>query len=104
MSKPLYDGLGDAEGKVFWTKDNGEVVGRPYVRQRAVSALARWRDSYSLAARRAAVAATVGSDQWMTVRAGQTVGSIVRDVEDHMLSRMTPDVSLGQRSGVLDQL
>ncbi len=96
MAKLLYDGQGDAEGKVCWTKNSGDVVGRPYVRQRTLSALARWRSSYSLAARRAAVAATIETDSWMTFRAGQTVGSIVRDVEDYLLQRM-PDMSQAEQ-------
>ena len=92
MDKQLYDGRGDAEGRVFWLKDDGQVVGRPYVRQRTVTALAKWRGKYSLTARRATVAATIESERWMIVRAGQTVGSIVRDVEESLL-QLAPDMA-----------
>lgn len=74
-----------------WTKDNGDIVHLPYVRQRVVTHLSRrWRTIYPVAARRAAIAATLGSESWLKFRNGQTVGAMVRDVEDCLLSTQRP--------------
>jgi hypothetical protein len=63
------------------TKDNGEIVSHKYVVRRVSSALSRWRHIYTLAERRAVFDATVNNPEWMRRKRGQTVGSIVREVE-----------------------
>lgn len=78
----IWDGRGDADGSICFTKDSGEIVGRPYVVEPVRSALGKWRRLYDLEARRAAMERTVLDDGWLRRRAGNTVGSIVRDVED----------------------
>lgn len=79
--KPIWNGKGDADGHVWFTKDNGEIVGRPYVRQRLGNALSRWRTFYSLDHRKAVLEATAGNDEWLRQRSGQTVSSLIRDAE-----------------------
>ena len=71
-----------ADSDPTFTKDNGEIVSRAYLRRRVISGLSRWRRIYPLEARRAAIAATLDNAAWMRARNGQTVGSIVRAVED----------------------
>ncbi len=44
----IGDGKGDAEGRAYFTKDNGEIVGRPYVRRRAIAAMNRFRRWHSI--------------------------------------------------------
>lgn len=78
--REIWDGTGDADGKAYWTLNNGEMKGRPYVRQRAVRALATWGDLFPLSDRKATLAATVDNDAWMASRNGQTVGSVLFDV------------------------
>jgi hypothetical protein len=85
----IWNGKGEADGLVWFTKDAGEIVGRPYVRRRVATALSRWRFAYSLAQRRAALAATVGSDDWLRTRNRQTVGSLERDAVCVLLERFT---------------
>lgn len=80
-TRTIWDGKGDAEGKVYFTKDNGTFVGRPYVRRRVSSALSRWRHLDSLNARKAAISATIDNDAWLAQRNGCTVGALIRDVE-----------------------
>lgn len=63
------------------TKDNGEIVTRQYIRTRAMNRLYRFRHIYSLEERRAAIAATVGNDEWIKRKYGQTVSSVLRAVE-----------------------
>lgn len=85
-AKEIWDGNGCADDKAHWSKDNGELVGRRYVRDRVASDLSRWRSLYSLERRRAAIAATVDNDEWMRRNHGCTVGSVIRDVESVLLS------------------
>lgn len=84
-AKRIWDGRGDAEGCAYWTKDDGVVVGRPYVRRRASSWLSERRSAYSLDDRQSAIRETIESDEWMAGRAGMTVGAIAREVEDHLV-------------------
>lgn len=86
MGREIWNGRGDAEGKVYWTMHNGEIVGRPYIRKRASSYLSRWRSLRSLEVRRAAIRATIERDEWMRFRAGETVGSVLRQVEDYLIT------------------
>lgn len=79
MTAPIWNGKGDAEGLVCFTKNSGEIVGRPYVRQRIAAGLSRHARFHSLEARRAVIAATVDDDGWLSQRNGQTVGSLLRD-------------------------
>lgn len=81
MSKAIWSGKGEADGLAWFTKDNGEIVGRPYVERRVSAALSRWRRFHNLDHRRAVMARTVGSDDWLRQRAGQTVSSLIRDAE-----------------------
>ncbi len=82
--KQIWDGKGDADGKVVFTKNNGELVGRPYVRRRAVAALARLSRYRSPEDRAAALAATIDNDEWLRFRDLNTVSAICRDVIDHV--------------------
>lgn len=82
MALPIWEGKGEADGHAYWTLNNGKIVGRPYVRRRAVNALARLRRLYSLDDRRATLAATIENDAWMRARNGNTVASVVRDVTE----------------------
>lgn len=95
--RPIWNGKGQIvedgpNREAYWTKDSGEIVGRPYVRERASRGLSAWRDMYSLEARRAVLAATVDDDAWLSSRAFETVGSIVRDVVDHLLRHQRADL------------
>lgn len=84
--KPIYEGNGDAEGMVYFHKRNGEIVGRQYLRKRATAELSHsWRYHYSRETRRQAIAETVGSDYWCSIRGGELVSSVVREVEGHLL-------------------
>ncbi len=64
------------------TKDNGEIVTAAYVRRRVISALSRWRHIYTIDERRAAIKATLDNPQWLKSKRGQTVGSIIREIEN----------------------
>jgi hypothetical protein len=81
----IWNGKGDADGFVYFTKDNGEIVGRPYVEKRVAAGLGRWRDLYTVDARRLALHATTGSDAWLRQRNQQTVSSLIRDAESVLL-------------------
>lgn len=77
-----------------WTKNNGDIVALSYVHRRVSSHLSRrWRTIYSKTARRAAISTTLGSDSWLMFRNGATVGSVVRDVESHLLQSQQPSAS-----------
>ena len=91
MPKAIWDGRGDADGTVYFTKNNGELVGRPYLRRRVASHLARWSWRFPLDARRAALAATVGDDDWLRGRTGELVASVCRAAEEHLLFMSLPD-------------
>jgi hypothetical protein len=67
------------------TKDNGEFVDAAYLRRRVSSALSRWRNYHSLEERRAVIARTLDDPAWMRSRRDQTVGSIIRAVEDELI-------------------
>lgn len=81
----LWSGRGDAEGKAYWTKDSGEIVGLQYVTERAAQRLAQWRSLFSLETRRAVLDATVRNELWVCGRRGMTVGAVARDVESELL-------------------
>ncbi len=83
--KQIWDGNGDADGKVVFTKDNGELVGRPYVRRRAVAALSRFSRYRSAEDRASALAATIDNDEWLRFRNLNTVSAICRAVVDHVI-------------------
>jgi hypothetical protein len=63
------------------TKDSGEIVSRKYLRSRVSSALSRRRREYSLEERRAVIAKTIDDDLWLARKHGQTVSSIIREVD-----------------------
>lgn len=86
MARDFWNGSGEAEDKVYWTKNDGMIVGRPYVRERARRALSKWHPYKQTEHRNKVLAATVDNDQWLGFRAHETVGSVVRDVEDYLLS------------------
>jgi hypothetical protein len=88
----LWNGIGDAEGKAWWTKNNGEIVGVRYVRGRAVNALGEWTrvgsSTFTAEVKNRVLAETVDNLEWMRQRHGQTVGSVCREVTDHMLGTL----------------
>lgn len=79
--REVWNGTGDAEGCVYFTKNNGEIVGRPYAIDRARAYLSdRHGRFHSVDARRAAIDATLGNDAWCVTRAGYLVSALCRDV------------------------
>jgi hypothetical protein len=86
LLKPIWNGAGDADDAIWFTKEKGEIVGRPYLRDRASKHIGRWRRSFPLAARKTTIASTIDNDDWLRIRAYQTAASVCRDVEDHLLS------------------
>ncbi len=83
--QPIWDGKGEADGFVYFTKDNGEIVGRPYLRRRAVAALSRFRRWRSDVDRAATLAATIDNDEWLAFRNLNTVSAICRAVVEHVI-------------------
>lgn len=67
------------------TKNNGEIVTRQYLRNRASSMLSTWRRYVSIEDRRAAIARTIDDDKWLQGKAHQTVASVVRAVESEVI-------------------
>jgi hypothetical protein len=88
MAMPLWTGKGDVEGCIYWTKDDGEIVGVPYVRERARRALLLWRSEASIEVRKSVLEETVGSEMWMNAHAFETVGSVVRAVHGHAVMKL----------------
>lgn len=88
-ARMIWSGKGDAEGQVTFSKDNGELVGRGYVRARVRDGLRRWDSSFGAEVRRATLAETVDCDEWLSRRGGQTIGSLVRDAESHLIHAAT---------------
>lgn len=75
----IWDGRGDADGKVYFTKDNGEIVGIGYVRARIQRHLRSFSHLFSAEARVAALSATAGNPEWLSSRKLQTVSSLCRE-------------------------
>ncbi len=94
----LWSGRGDAEGKAYWTLDDGEIVGLPYVTARASQRLSQWRSLFSLETRRAALDATVRNELWMRARRGMTASAIARDVESYLLDWHAATASMKQEA------
>lgn len=70
--------------EIIITKNNGEIVSRKYLRSRVISALSKWRRLYSLEERRAVIAKTIDNDEWLCRHNCETVGSIIRGVENEL--------------------
>lgn len=83
--KKIWDGKGLADGQVFFVRANGEIVGRPYVRDRVRRHLARWSRTYSVSVRNQTLTLTVDDDAWLGARNQQTVSSLCRDAENVLL-------------------
>jgi hypothetical protein len=72
--------------EISFTKNNGEIVSRAYVRSRVSSGLSRWRDEFSVEVRREIIRQTVDNDEWIGFRNGMVAAAIVRDAEDVLLT------------------
>lgn len=81
----IWDGDGVADDQVYFTKDNGDIVTRTYVRDRVARYFARFARSFPLSIRKAALVMTVGDDAWMAFRNRRTVGSLCRDAFDVLI-------------------
>lgn len=76
----IWDGTGDADGKVCFTKNNGEIVGRLYVRSRVVRHLSRrYRGVEGAKVVQRILKATVDNDAWMSSRHLHLVGYVCKD-------------------------
>jgi len=85
--REIWNGEGTLpDDAAYYTLDNGEIKGRPYVRIRAVRGLSRWRRVTTRAERAEAIRQTVDNDAWMSARNLFLVSAIVRDVESVLLS------------------
>jgi hypothetical protein len=93
MARVIWDGTGELpDGAAYFTTRDGTLRGRDYVRARVSAYLSeqygrffRGFASFSLDARRAAIAATVDNDEWLGSRNGCLVEAVCRDVLDHLL-------------------
>lgn len=84
-TRTVWDGRGEIpEGAAYFTKNDGTLCGRSYVRRRAVQRLSgRWQ-SWPKEDRARTIRETVENDDWMIARNLYLVAAIVRDVESHL--------------------
>lgn len=85
MSRLIWDGKGQLPaGAAYWElmsgPSRGTLVGRDYIRSRALKFLARYCADMTPAARRGVVARTVGDDEWLGSRNGMIVQAVCWDV------------------------
>jgi hypothetical protein len=89
MTRPIWDGKGDVDelNAIWYTTNDGTLRGRPYVRSYVARKLAhlRWLYHTTRESEKAAIAATVDNDTWMTRRSGYLVAAILHDVQDYIL-------------------
>lgn len=86
--RQFWDGTGDADGKVHFTKNNGEIVGRPYVRSRVSRYLSQslqgdlarrlYGDNGALVVLRI-LSVTVDNDAWLASRHQCLVSYVCKD-------------------------
>ncbi len=78
--RQFWDGTGDADGKVYFTKNNGEIVGRPYVRSRVSRYLSRRYQGVdgALVALKI-LSVTVDNDAWLASRNQCLVAYVCKD-------------------------
>lgn len=83
MTKTFWDGKGELDDttQVFFTRQDGQLVGRPYLRERAKRYLmATWHYAPDRRERvRYTLANTVDNDAWLRARNCQLVTTVCRD-------------------------
>jgi hypothetical protein len=77
---------------VHFTKMDGTLQGRPYVRQRAVSYLHSRGWYMPLKTRRAAIAATVDNDAWLAPQNGSLVSAVCRAALEYAREIWEPNI------------
>lgn len=84
----IYSGKGELlERQTYWTKRNGEIVGRDYI-TRVIRKKIREAGRTLKADEEVMESAieTCLAEKWLVTRGGQLVGSIIRASEDQLLS------------------
>lgn len=78
MTREIWNGKGDAEGKVYFVTKAGRVVGRPYVRSVAQQALRRYYVTTDYITD--ALRTTVDDDAWLAPLHGCLPAAVARAV------------------------
>jgi hypothetical protein len=86
LERKFFDGGELQDGEVFFTKHNGEIVGRSYVRERVRREFSQWNRTRSRELRKEVLARTVDSDSWLAFRNHCLVAAVVRDAVDELLA------------------
>lgn len=83
IMREIWNGKGDAEGKVSFTKNDGTIVGRPHLRGRALRHLITTPVAGVLLGtfdRELLVRMTIHNDEWLSPRNGMLVSAILREM------------------------
>jgi hypothetical protein len=87
MKRRFWNGKGELQpDEIFFEKHNCTIVGRPYLRRRALRYLVkRWPGEAWEHQRRACIARTVDNDEWLGWFNGTLVSHVCREVNAVML-------------------
>lgn len=91
MAREIWNGVGEISADAaYFTKMDGTLQGRPYVRRRASSYVSARCWYIPRKFRKAALAATVDDDAWLASRNGLLVSAICRDVLEYVFQIWDP--------------
>lgn len=77
--RSIWNGRGDVGEAAYFTKYNGSIAGRPYVRARAARYLASLH-YLTRKGREEILTRTIDNDEWLAPRHGMLVAAVCRDV------------------------